>query len=358
MKEFKLADYATRHTIGRRYGTRPDPHRSDFERDIGRILYSKAFRRLAFKTQVFSPSEGDHYRNRLTHTLETAQIARVVARRLRLDASLAEAIALSHDLGHPPFGHQGEQVLDDLMAPYGGFEHSPQNIRIVTLMEVKDARFPGLNLTYECIYGIAKSDGARAFLCQLYDLPESHRIETGEAQVANLADDLAYTATDFDDFSSYHNLSLEEIRNLKLELVDRCLPKQINNIRIAVSMCVRNMVSVLVGDLIETSLANIEAAGGKRATCEQVIAAIGLSPAIDKEYRQLATFLQTHMYHDAELKVKTTRGAESLRLLFAHEVEKRRLPPDDPEKYHDLCDYIAGMSDHYVFEQCEKLKEK
>ena len=355
MTTHKPAWYATSHSVGRRHKTAPDPYRGEFRRDIGRVLYSRAFRRLAFKTQVFSPSKSDHYRNRLTHTLETAQIARVAAENLGLNGELAEAIALAHDLGHPPFGHQGEAVLDRLMAVYGGFDHNLQNVRIVTMLEVKADRFPGLNLTWETIYGIAKSGAARDFIRRLYNLPPEHRIDTAEARVADLADDMAYTATDFDDYACYRELSIADLRAMDLELIARALPEGVGDVRIAVSMCVRNLVSMLVSDMIAASRERIESLNPQTSTNREVIKRIGLSDEIGREYDQLARFLRRNMYDDARLKAETLHGARALETLFEEERKRRRLSPGDREGFFDLCDYISGMTDRYALARVESL---
>ncbi len=351
----RSAKYATFQSIGRRYNSDADPTRSDFRRDIGRVLYSKAFRRLAFKTQVFSPSEGDHYRNRLTHTLECAQIARVVAEQLGLCPELAEVIALAHDLGHPPFGHQGEDVLERLMKPFGGFDHNLQNVRVVTLIEVKSSLYPGLNLTYETITGIAKSKRAKRFLKHLYGLSTEHQIETAEAAVADYADDLAYTATDFDDFARYHNLSMDELKGLDLELIRRCLPTDVPDARIAVSMCVRNLVSVLVSDLIATSRSRIEQAG-QDADIASIIPLLGLSDDVRLPYKQLGAFLRKRMYQDANLKADIQRGAALLEDLFHYEVQRRHLLKDDVEGHLDVCDYISGMTDRFALKKADDIR--
>lgn len=347
--------YAVQKSVGRHYTTEADEYRSDFRRDIGRVLYSKAFRRLAFKTQVFSPSEGDHYRNRLTHTLETAQIARVAAVELGLNEDLAEAIALAHDLGHPPFGHQGEYVLDGLMKPYGGFDHNLQNLRIVTLLEIKSDQFKGLNLTYETIFGIAKGKEAKKFIGSLYDLPEEKQLVTCEARIADLADDLAYTATDFDDYARYHNISLEALKNMELDLIKRCVPENVKDVRIAVSICVRNLVSTLVTDLIHNSKSNLNKLDGYQTGKEQARKVLTLSDRIQKEYNQLSAFLRKYMYSDANLKSKTLKGSAALKKLFAFEADKRGLKQDDRNGYLELCDNIAGMTDHYALELAEKI---
>jgi len=348
-------EYAVKKTVGRHFTTPADEYRSDFRRDIGRVLYSKAFRRLAFKTQVFSPSQGDHYRNRLTHTLETAQIARVASMELGLNEDLAEVIALAHDLGHPPFGHQGEYVLDSLMKSYGGFDHNLQNIRIVTMLEIKSDQYKGLNLTYETMFGIAKGAEARKFISTLYNLPEEQGPKTCEAKIADLADDLAYTATDFDDFARYHDLTLEDLTGMELDLVQRCVPIDVSDVRIAVSMCVRNMVSTLVTDMIQNSRKNLEQMQGVNTKTSEAIHAFGLSEPISREYFQLNAFLKKYMYHDANLKSTTLEGSAALKNLFAHEVEVRKLQEGDKHGYHELCDNIAGMTDHYALELAAKI---
>lgn len=343
-----LAAYALAASKGRLTPEAKDPYRSEFRRDIGRVLYCKAFRRLAFKTQVLSPIEGDHWRNRLTHTLECAQIARVAAEALGANPELAEAVALAHDLGHPPFGHQGERVLNEQMKAFGGFDHNLQNLRVVAMLEVKSPLHAGLNLTIETLCGIAKSPGAKRFLCEELSLDTNDLVPSFEASLADWADDLAYCAADFDDYARYHELSGADLRGLDLALIKRAWPAQEGGSAVLISQLTRNLVSLLVGALIDHTRQGLDALYGAATPTIQACAAIGLDPSVGADYEQLVRFLNTRMYSDMNLKAEARFGAESLRLLFCREAEQRGLAPDDRPGHLALCDHLSGMTDRYA----------
>ena len=339
---------AVRQSLGRRYeGDAPDPYRDEFQRDVGRILYSKAFRRLAYKTQVLSPIEGDHFRNRLTHTLEVAQMAKAISRSLGLNETLTEALALAHDLGHPPFGHQGEAVLNRLLADYGGFDHNLQNLRIVTILEKKSHHYPGLNVTLETLWGIAKGEKGKQFLRELYGVEPQDEVFTVESRVSDLADDFSYTVHDLDDFVRYHGLTLDDVRRLPLRLVREQLPDAPVDLNTAMSMWMRNAINLLVTDAIETSrerMADVIDNPDPHIVAER----IGLSPAVEEPYQALRHFLRTKMYGDINLKGETMRGTLVLEQLFHHFAKKWDLTPGDTQGHLRLSDYLSGMTDRYA----------
>src|ERR1700742_1118479 len=255
-------DVATR---GRRYPEPPPQYRSEFQRDRDRIIHSNAFRRLAYKTQVFVNHEGDLYRTRITHSVEVAQIARSAARALRLNEDLTEAICLAHDLGHTPFGHAGQDELNECLRPYGGFEHNLQSLRVVDELEERYAEFRGLNLTFECREGILKHCSVRNAR-ELGELGERfiNRMQPGlEAQIANLADEIAYNNHDVDDGIRAGMIEIPEL--LQLRLFRRQYDIVVNKYpglgeRRLVHEVIRRMINYIVTDLIQTTQANIEAA--------------------------------------------------------------------------------------------------
>ncbi len=339
---------AVLHSRGRRYeGDTPDAYRDEFQRDVGRILYCKAFRRLAYKTQVLSPIEGDHFRNRLTHTLEVAQMAKAISRVLGFNETLTEALALAHDLGHPPFGHQGEAVLDRLLTDYGGFDHNLQNLRIVTILEKKSHRYPGLNVTLETLWGIAKGKKAKQFLRQLYGVAEQDQVFTVESAISDLADDFSYTVHDLDDYVRYHKLNLDQVRRLPLDMVQTCLPDAAVDLNTTMTMWMRNAINLLVTDAIETSRERL-AALLDETDPHQVAGCLGLSPEVERSYQALRHFLYTKMYRDINLKGEALRGTLVLEQLFHHYVKKWELQPGDTQGYLRLSDYLSGMTDRYA----------
>ncbi len=349
-----LAPYAVALASGRLHNESEDIHRNAFQRDVGRIIHSKAFRRLAFKTQVLSPIEGDHYRSRLSHTLECSQMARAIARGLKLNETLTEAIALAHDLGHPPFGHAGEGVLDKLMERFGGFDHNLQNIRIVAVLEEKSAFYPGLNLTYETLAGIAKSKRAKAFLSENFELSQEEIPVSCEAWVADLSDELAYTTHDFDDFVRYFDYGTDEIKALNLELVLDNMPCGVENGKIAHQMCVRNMVNQLVTDVIECSTERIKALNDEqKSDIGLVKKCIDLSDEKKAKLRQLEKYLYESMYRNVDVKTESRHGSEAIEELFGRLEREWELDENDNEGYLRLCDYIAGMTDRYLFQSLD-----
>src|SRR5687768_17380535 len=299
-----LAPYAATdaQSRGRRFAEAPPALRGEFQRDRDRIIHSTAFRRLVYKTQVFVNHEGDLYRTRLTHSIEVAQIARTIARALQLNETLAEAICLAHDLGHTPFGHAGQDALNDCMKPYGGFEHNLQSLRVVDEIEEGYAAFPGLNLTFETREGILKHcslHNAR----QLGELGErfiKRRQPTLEAQIANIADEIAYNNHDLDDGVRAGLITIEELKSTRLfaRQYERVLadypalaPRKL------IHEVVRRMINHVATDLIETSARAVEKAAP--ADVEAVRSApplVQFSEAVAEEHLELKRFLRDHVY--------------------------------------------------------------
>ncbi|HEY6451776.1 MAG TPA: deoxyguanosinetriphosphate triphosphohydrolase [Steroidobacteraceae bacterium] len=373
-----LAPYAAHdeHSRGRRHPEPPPEYRSEFQRDRDRIIHSNAFRRLAYKTQVFVNHEGDLYRTRVTHSLEVAQIARSVARALALNETLTEAISLAHDLGHTPFGHAGQDALNDCMREFGGFEHNLQSLRIVDELEERYALFSGLNLTFECREGILKHC-ALSKARELGDVGERflQRRQPGlEAQLANLADEVAYNNHDVDDGIRAELITLDEVAQVQLvgrqlHEVERLHPQLAGRRR--VHETVRRMVNALVLDVIHHSLERLRAASP--ADIEHVRlhpqALIGMSDAMRAAHVELKQFLYEHVYRHQRVLRMTLKARRVVTELFeAFQAEIRLMP----EEYRDgaaraeerdgiagrartVADYIAGMTDRYAILEHRRL---
>ena len=355
---------------GRRFGEPASPTRNAFRRDCDRIIHSSAFRRLAHKTQVFVYHEGDHYRTRLTHTLEVAQIARSIARALGLDEDLAEALALAHDLGHPPFGHAGERALDECLASCGGFDHNAQALRIVTDLERRYAAFDGLNLSWETLEGLVKHngplvrrDGAAVGRYVRHGVPtpitayskiqdlELWTYASAEAQVAALSDDIAYDAHDIDDGLRADLFTLDDIAEVTLignilSVIDAQYPG-IEQGRRAHEI-VRALITRMIEDVIAESGRRI-AMLSPRAAAEVREAprpVVGFSPTMEKTDRDIKGFLYPRMYrHDRVVRVMGD-AERVVRDLFAHYTAS---PTDLPAEWGEgIGDYIAGMTDRYA----------
>jgi dGTPase len=364
----------------RRYREPPSPTRNAFRRDCDRIIHSSAFRRLAHKTQVFVYHEGDHYRTRLTHTLEVAQIARSLARALGLDEDLAEALALAHDLGHPPFGHAGERALDDCLGRFGGFDHNAQALRIVTDLERRYAAFDGLNLTWETLEGLVKHNGpltdrsgravgryaergvpaAILAYSQVQDL-EMWSQPSAEAQLAALADDIAYDAHDIDDGLRADLFTLEDIATVGLVGdILRDIDARYANLEPArrVHETVRGLITRMIEDVIAETGRRIAAL--KPASAADVRHAaqplVGFSPAMQKADADVKGFLRPRMYRHERVMRVMNEAENVLRELFAHfAASPADLPAewgegiaDEATRMRRIADYIAGMTDRYA----------
>jgi len=365
----ELAVYATRpeHSRGRRYPEAAPQGRSEFQRDRDRIIHSTAFRRLEYKTQVFVNHEGDLFRTRLTHSLEVAQIARSIARGLRLNDDLVEAIALAHDLGHTPFGHAGQDALNSCMKDCGGFEHNLQSLRVVDLLEERYAAFDGLNLCYETREGILKHcsrKNAKA-LGELGERFLRKRQPSLEAQLCNLADEIAYNNHDVDDGLRSGLISLEQL--LEVDIFRRHLHavrKQYPAIpeRRLIHETVRHMINTLVSDVTGQSLKNIRQISPKNPDeARMAKPLIAFSASISEEQQELKQFLRLQLYQHyrvARMSSKARRIIFDLYHAFIEDV--KLLPPQFQEKAggdkaRTISDYIAGMTDRYAIREHRRL---
>lgn len=353
-------------TRGRRHAEAEHPFRTPFQRDRDRIIHSHAFRRLEYKTQVFVYHEGDHYRTRLTHTIEVAQISRTIARALGLNEDLAEAIALAHDLGHPPFGHTGEDALNHLMEGHGGFEHNGQSLRIVEELERKYPGFNGLNLTYEVREGIVKhsSEHDRPGRNSEYDGGSSASLE---AQIVDIADEIAYNNHDIDDGLSSDMLEIDSLREVALwkehfEEVKALNPGEER--KILVSQTIIRIINAQVTDLVGTILKAItdEGIGSIDDVRARGANIAGFSPEMDAKNRELKRFLKANLYNHHRVIRMADKARRILRNLFTvYMREPKLLPPktcmeiERHGKERVICDYIAGMTDRFALDEFKKL---
>lgn len=368
-----LAPYAAKSETsrGRRYPETFKDNRTDFQRDRDRIIHCAAFRRLEYKTQVFVNHEGDYYRTRLTHTLEVAQIARGTARAMGLNEELAEAIALSHDLGHTPFGHSGEDIIDELMADHGGFEHNRQSLRIVEELEERYPNFSGLNLTFETREGIIKHSS-------FHDRPDLNDMKdyipgvvpTLEAQIINLADEIAYNNHDIDDGLTSGMVGLAELRQ-EVPLVDRTF-SQIETRYPGIDesrkkyQAISHLIGFLIGDLVaySTSVLKEHDIQSLEDLRKKNIMVISFSPDIQKENTELKQFLHKNLYTHYRVERMRIKGKMVLTALFKIYSENPTLLPKKYEKMMEelgtarvICDYIAGMTDRYALDEYKRLFE-
>lgn len=362
-----LAPYACHGTRGRRYPEPPATPRSEFQRDRDRIIHSTAFRRLEYKTQVFINHEGDLFRTRLTHSLEVAQIGRTLARVLAVDEDLVETIALAHDLGHTPFGHVGQDALNECMKEHGGFEHNLQSLRTVDHLEQKYAEFSGLNLTFEAREGILKHC-AKKNAEKLGDVGQRF-LQGGqpslEAQLTNLADEIAYNNHDVDDGLRSGLITIEQLEAVALfrrhldEVRDRY--PTLNDRRL-IHETVRRMINALVSDLIAQTRANLaehapQSVDALRA-CPPLAA---FSPAMREDHLALKRFLHTHLYRHYRVMRMMDKASRIVRELFdAFTGNPRILPPEFQDRAEQgleraVADYIAGMTDRYAITEHRRL---
>jgi dGTPase len=365
----ELAVYAVRPEAsrGRRYQEAAPQGRSEFQRDRDRIIHSTAFRRLEYKTQVFVNHEGDLFRTRLTHSLEVAQIARSTARSLRLNEDLVEAIALAHDLGHTPFGHAGQDTLNSCMKDYGGFEHNLQSLRVVDVLEERYAAFDGLNLCYETREGILKHcsrKNAKA-LGTLGERFLRKQQPSLEAQLCNLADEIAYNNHDVDDGLRSGLISLQQLLEVRifrrhLQAVKKQYPAVVE--RRLIHETVRRMINTLVSDITRQTLKNIRRVSPKNPNEVRVAGPlIAFSPKIREEQQQLKQFLRRHLYQHYRV-ARMSRKAKRIifELFHAFMEDARLLPPQFQEKAgrdkpRAISDYIAGMTDRYAIREHRRL---
>ena len=347
--------------------------RSEFQRDRDRIIHSIAFRRLRSKTQVFVAPDGDHYRTRLTHSIEVAQIGRVIARELGLDEDLTEALCLGHDIGHPPFGHAGEKALEEAMGHAGGYDHNAQGIRTLARLESPYPDHVGLNLTWETLEGMAKHNGpVGAANWALSEIDSDFPLELGdwpslEAQVAAVADDIAYDNHDIDDGLRAGFLDLDDLMELdfladQFRRVEQRFPNAPRDTQLR--ELVRSQIGLMVNDVIEHTRANVQgmdSIGQVRGAGKQLA---GFSPGLAGEERRLKKFMYQRLYYHPE-QIQTAEKARDVvaRLFVAYQQDPttmpdawlERTPKDDPEKSRHIADFIAGMTDRFAIEQCRRI---
>ncbi|MBV8703395.1 MAG: deoxyguanosinetriphosphate triphosphohydrolase [Acetobacteraceae bacterium] len=376
----EVAPYAVQATgsRGRLHPEPESPTRSPFQRDRDRIIHSTAFRRLQYKTQVFVNHEGDFFRTRLTHSIEVAQIARSAARALRLDEDLTETLALAHDLGHPPFGHAGEEALNAAMKPFGGFDHNAQSLRVVTLLESRYAAFDGLNLTWETLEGLVKHNGPLPRPPPyIADYNARHNLELGtqasaEAQLAALADDIAYHSHDLDDGIRAGLFGPEDIAHLPvvgpaLSAAGRASldvpPRRLRH------ETIRRVIDALVSDVIEETgrrIAKLDPPS-PQAVRRAKARLVGFSPAMAEANEAIKGFLHARMYRHWRVNRMTTKARRLTESLF-------RLLHADPSLLPDewrarageggmaraagvVCDYVAGMTDRFAVDEHRRLTD-
>lgn len=361
---------------GRKYLEAAAIDRSGFQRDRDRIIHSTGFRRLEYKTQVFVNHEGDLYRTRLTHSIEVAQIARSVARSLQLDEDLTEAIALAHDLGHTPFGHAGQDALNACMKPYGGFEHNLQSLRVVDVLEKKYADFDGLNLSFETREGILKHCSLKN-AAKLGDVGKRFLNKTQpslEAQLSNVADQIAYNNHDVDDGLRSGLITIKQLCDIELFAVqyEKVNTKyaHLDEARL-IHEIIRRMISLQVKDLIETSRVNIVAAkitsidDVRNASAELIYS----SNLIIEQSKQLKTFLRQNLYYHHKVYRMTKKAHQIITSLFTAFLDDTRLLPPEHQAYASealqvegetgqariIADYVAGMTDRYAINEHRRL---
>ena len=387
-----LAPYATlaAESRGRLYAEDEGTTRSPFQRDRDRVIHCATFRRLKHKTQVFVYHEGDYYRTRLTHSIEVAQIARSISRALGLDEDLAEALALAHDFGHPAFGHAGEDALDAAMAPYGGFDHNAQSLRLVTRLEQRYAAFPGLNLTWETLEGLAKHNGpivsapincahppdSLPYALRQYLMEQDLEIHThagAEAQVAANSDDIAYNNHDLEDGLRAGLFSLDDLRDVPLvgrilAGVRRLYP-DIGR-EILIHETVRRMINAMVVDLLEETKNRIQ--GLKPRHVDDIRhadhAVVGFSDAMRRDSEELRGFLMTRMYRHPRVMKMADEGKKVVADLFSFYVENPdRMPaewaaktegPKAQKTARVVADFIAGMTDRFALDMYQDIFSK
>jgi dGTPase len=370
-----LASYAVRveSSLGRRYPEPPHPYRDDFQRDRDRIIHARAFRRLENKTQVFTQRLSDHFRTRLTHTIEVAQISRTIAAALHLNESLVETLALVHDIGHPPFGHSGEQALHVAMQAHGeSFDHNLHALRIVEYFEQRYASHPGLNLTFEVREGIIKHshDYAPADYPELSEYLLDQRPPL-EAQLIDHTDEIAYNTADLDDGYEARLIKLDDIRR-EVPIFDRYFreaEREFPGVRdkLKFNEALKRMLNHLVTDLIDHTALRILNSGVQsveeiRHYPERLAA---FSPATDQARAEAKQFLNSNLYHSESLRPQKADGEKIVHDLFGYWIEhpsglpasyQRQMEKETPARV--ICDYIAGMTDNYILDLHKKLIEK
>ena len=376
-KENHLKPYAVRsiNSKGRIYKESENSIRSPYQRDRDRIIHSSSFRRLKHKTQVFVNTEGDHYRTRLTHSMEVSQIARTLTRSLGLNEDLSETLSLSHDLGHTPFGHAGEEVLAQCMEKYGGFDHNIQTLRIVTSIENKYYKFRGLNLTIETLDGLIKHNGPVENLAPYKTILKedlfSNKIVFNlfpslEAQVAAISDDIAYNNHDLEDGLRADLFTIKEIGSIPY--ISNLINKHIKNIKnfrreVIISQIVRDLINLMVVDVINTTNKNLKKSSPQSINdiYKQDRLIVDFSTKMKKIDKQIKDFLKRNMYNHKKVAVNTNKGKKIINDLFKYLLKnpKKHISKvmfQNEQKERVIADFIAGMTDRYAINLHKKIK--
>ena len=376
-KENHLKPYAIKsiNSKGRIYNEKENSIRSPYQRDRDRIIHSSSFRRLKHKTQVFVNTEGDHYRTRLTHSMEVSQISRTLARFLGLNEDLCETLSLSHDLGHTPFGHAGEEVLNQCMKRHGGFNHNIQTLRIVTLLEHKYYKFFGLNLTIETLDGLIKHNGPVKNLNHYNTILKKslfknkivfHAFPSLEAQVAAISDDIAYNNHDLEDGLRAGLFTIEKFNSIPL--VSKLINKHVNNTKnyrreIIINQIVRELINVMVVDVINTTNRNLKKYNPQsiKDIYKQDHLIVDFSDKIKKVDMQIKDFLRHNMYNHKKVIINTNKGKRIIKVLFNYlsqnpkkYINEELLKKEPIERV--VADFIAGMTDRYAINLHKKIK--
>jgi len=367
MRDLAIYAVSASNSKGRRIEEDAPNGRSQFQRDRDRIIHSGAFRRLEYKTQVFVNHEGDLFRTRLTHSIEVSQIARSIARRLNLNEDLAEAISLAHDLGHTPFGHAGQDALNLCMKEFGGFEHNLQSLRVVDLLEERYAKFDGLNLCFETREGILKHCSAEnaALLGDVGERFLSNQRPTLEAQIANLADEIAYNNHDVDDGLRSGLINLEQLNDVPL------VASHLRQVRLeypdlserrVVHETIRHMINTLVSDVIKSSENNIQKYQIRSLDdIRNAPPILSFSDEMFEQQRELKSFLRTHLYRHYKVLRMSNKAQRIISDLFAvFMTDVRLLPPQfqahaEVNRARAVADYIAGMTDRYAIREHRRI---
>jgi dGTPase len=349
--------------------------RNDFQRDRDRIIHSTAFRRLKHKTQVFVNTTGDHFRTRITHSLEVSQIARTLSKFFNLNEDLSETLSLAHDLGHTPFGHAGEEALDKCMKKYGGFDHNIQTLRIITILENRYYNFKGLNLTFETLDGLIKHNGPISNLAKINTILGKNFFKNKifflnntslEAQIASISDDIAYNSHDLEDGLKSNLFKLNDLR--KIPVLNKIISKhkkklRIHSIDLILRQIIRDIINEMVSDVIKTTKVNIKLNNIKKLkdvyrSKKQIVC---FSKKMQNFDLKIKSFLKQKMYFHSSVSIRTNYGKKIIRNLFL-------LIRKNPKKYIDIkkyknsnleriiCDYIAGMTDRYAINLYKKIK--
>jgi len=375
--ENHLKPYAVRsvNTKGRVYKEKENSIRSPYQRDRDRIIHSSSFRRLKHKTQVFVNSEGDHYRTRLTHSMEVSQIARTLARTLGLNEDLCETLSLSHDLGHTPFGHAGEEILNQCMRNYGGFNHNIQTLRIVTFIENKYYKFNGLNLTIETLDGLIKHNGPVKNIGLFRTILKNDLLKKRisfdqfpslEAQVASIADDIAYNNHDLEDGLRAGLFTIKKFSSISF--ISKFINKHVKNLKkyrreIIINQIVRELINTMVVDVIHTTNKNLKIANPETINdiYKQDCLMVDFSDKMKKVDKQIKDFLMINMYNHKKVIINTNKGKKIISDLFVYLI-KNPLKYINKELFKNerkervVADFIAGMTDRYAINLHKKIK--